>query len=703
MQDQWSFGPVHVAVASLSPLSRVGVVLLVASTFGSAHAAGVPSLEEFIVTGSARNMTGVADSSSEGTVTAKQLAARPLLRPAEALETIPGLIVTQHSGDGKANQYFLRGFNLDHGSDFATSVNGMPVNATTHAHGQGYMDLNFLIPELIGGIRYRKGFYAADDGDLAVTGSARIDYARTLTAPIADLSLGEHGYKRALLAGSTQAGEANVLAALELAANDGPWEVPENLGKRNAVLRISSGSAADGYALTASAYQADWVATEQVPQRAINSGEIGRFGTLAPTDGGKTHRYSLTAEWAALDEQGSRRANAYLVDYGLNLYSTPSGLLESQHEQADKRIVWGGQAAVSRTLNLWNSPTELTGGIQFRQDRIQKVGLYQTRNRVRVDTTREDRVTENSLGVFAEAQTKWNRWLRSTIGARWDRLSADATPVGGVFNTANGGNVESSQFSPKLGIAFGPFGTTEYYVNWGKGFHSNDARGASARVNAADGTPTDPTPLIVEASGGEIGVRTQPLPGWHSSLTYWRMQIDSEMIYVGDAGVTEPKGGSRRHGLEWSNYYSNANGWIVDGDVAISHARFTDASGGGTHIPNAIPLTASLGATYDRGGDWFGGARFRYLGEYPLEETGTHQSGAFMTANLKLGYRYDPRLQFTLDILNVFDRKANDIEYWGAACTPAEGAGCNAGDGVEGRLVHPLEPRTLRLGMRVSF
>ncbi|CAG0989655.1 hypothetical protein MTYP_02214 [Methylophilaceae bacterium] len=675
--------------------------------FNTAYAAGLPVLEEavldsVIVSSSSQNMTGVADTASEGTITSKQLAVRPLLRPAEVMEAVPGMIVTQHSGDGKANQYFLRGFNLDHGSDFATYINGMPVNNVSHAHGQGYMDLNFLIPELVGSLRYRKGIYTAEDGDLAVTGSARIDYSRSLTAPFLDLSIGEYGYKRALVAGSQAVGDFNLLGALEVVGNDGPWDQPEGLVKHNGVLRLSSGTSGDGYALTAMAYEAKWTATEQVPERAIKNGEISRYGTLADTDGGKTHRYSLAGEWGKTDINGSWRASAYLIDYSLNLFSTPSGFLDGQHEQADERITWGGQLARSNLLDWSSKETIATIGAQFRQDNIRSVGLYQTVNRDRVDTTREDKITENSLGIYTEARTQWLPWLRSTVGLRWDNLKAKVNPKDGVFNMSNGGSSSESQVSPKLGVVFGPFGKTEYYANWGQGFHSNDARGTTAITNASDGTPVDSIPFIAKSTGGEIGVRTQPLPGWYSSLTLWKIALDSELVYIGDEGVTEPKGSSRRYGLEWSNYYSH-DGLILDADLALSHARFTESSNGGKHVPNAIPVTASLAATLDRGGTWFGGLRLRFLGAYPLEETGTEKSSPFWTTNLKLGYRYDKSLQFTFDVLNLFNSKANDIEYFGAACTSLEGAGCGAGNGVDGRLIHPLEPRTVRLGMRVTF
>lgn len=239
------------------------------------------------ISGRSAKLVGVADSATEGTITAQQLATRPLLRAAEVLESVPGMTVTQHSGDGKANQYFLRGFNLDHGSDFASFVNGMPINNVSHVHGQGYTDLNFLIPELVSTVRYRKGSYSAEDSDFVVTGVAYIDYARSLHSPLVDLTVGSFNYRRALAAGSTQLnGELTLLGAIELGSTDGPWVQAEQLRKMNAVLRLSSGTTANGFSLTGITYGSHWTSTEEVPERAIKNGEIGRYGTLGPSDGG---------------------------------------------------------------------------------------------------------------------------------------------------------------------------------------------------------------------------------------------------------------------------------------------------------------------------------------------------------------------------------------------------------------------------------
>ncbi len=682
------------------PLLLLGSCTLAAAT-------GLPTLQEVTVTGSRPGLIGIADSATEGTVTAKQLATRPLLRTAELLETVPGMIVTQHSGDGKANQYFLRGFNLDHGSDFATSVLGMPVNVASHAHGQGYMDLNFLMPELISTIKYRKGVYAADDGDFSNTGSARIDYVRQLKAPFVDATIGQHNYRRVLAAGGTRYQDFDLVGAFEAAGNDGPWDLPANLRKRNGVLRFSRGSAGNGFAVTAIAYESEWTATEHVPARAIDSGEIGRFGALSASDGGRTHRYSLSGEWAGGDAGGTSRVQAYVIDYGLHYFAAPSGFISGpqgdQHEQADQRTIWGGEAR--RTVAL--GQFDLSGGVQLRQDRIGKVGLYETVSRVRTATVREDRIDETALGLFVEARRQWTPWLRSTVGLRHDQIDARATALDGQFNMENGGSVRAGQTSPKLALVFGPFGehaSTEFYANWGDGYHSNDVRGATSSIHPSDGSPADKLGLFAKSTGAEIGMRGKPLPGWSSSVSLWRIKSASELVFVGDEGVTEARGASRRHGLEWSNYFTPTEAIIIDADLAWSQARFTEAvDGGGTHVPNAIPLTASMAVGVDQGGSWFGGLRLRYLGAYALEETDQYRSTPFWLASMKLGYRITPKLQVSLDVLNLFDRRANDIEYWGGACTRSEQDGGGCGGGIDGRLIHPLEPRNLRLSLRASF
>ena len=661
---------------------------------------------------SSRAQLGEADSASEGEVGVERLALRPLLRPAELLETMPGMTVTQHSGDGKANQYFLRGYNLDHGSDFATFVLGMPVNMASHAHGQGYMDLNFLIPELVESLRYRKGAFAAEDGDFATTGASRIGYMSEIDRPFAQVTAGPYGYQRALAAGSAAAGGGwTLLGAVEGSRYDGPWDQPEDLHRRNAVLRLTRGDERNGAHVDLLSYSAGWRASEHVPQRAIDSGEIGRYGRLSPNDGGRTHRHSLSGGFAYNQGTGQWTADTWLIDYGLNLFSAPSGFINGpdgdQHEQADHRKLWGGSLKHQLPAAWLPAGQQLSWGLQWRHDRIGTLGLYDTVDRVRTRTVREDRVSQDSAGVFVELGSRWTDWLRSTVGGRWDTMRATITPTGGEFNMGNGGKARQSQFSPKLGLIARVAADTEVYLHWARAFRSNDARGATTTVSPADGSATDPLPLLARTTTSELGLRTKPAANWTTSLALWQANLASELVFVGDEGVTEARGASRRVGLEWSNDVQAGRDWLIDADVAWSRARFTEATenafGSGRSVPNAVPLSASLSANWAPAGRWTSGVKLRYLGAYALEETGTQKSRAVFTANWRLGYQVSDRWQVGLDVLNVFDTKANDIEYWGAACTRAEGAGCNGGAGIEGRLVHPMEPRTFRLSLRARI
>src|SRR5687767_540718 len=293
---------------------RSGIVLAAIAS-GASHAAGVPTddLDEVLVTARKHRLLGKVGSSSQGTVTRMQLETRPVLRTGELLETVPGLVVTQHSGDGKANQYFLRGFNLDHGTDLATRVDGIPVNMHTHGHGQGYTDINFVIPELLDRIEYKKGTYYADEGNFSAAGAVDLHYRRTLDDTLLSLTLGEDSYARGLFAGSAAMAGGDVLWGLDYGVTDGPWQLEEDLRRLNALVKLSSGESGDGYSVTASAYDGTWTSTDQIPERAIASGLLDRFGFIDPTNGGESHRYSLSFDVARPVGDWRIEANAYAL------------------------------------------------------------------------------------------------------------------------------------------------------------------------------------------------------------------------------------------------------------------------------------------------------------------------------------------------------------------------------------------------------
>ncbi len=654
----------------------------------------------------AENLEGIAAAGSEGVVSSQRLAAVPILRPGEALEMVPGLIVTQHAGDGKANQYFLRGFNLDHGTDFATFVGGVPVNMPTHAHGQGYTDLNFLIPELVDRIAFRKGPYFAEEGDFASAGAAHIDYFRRMDASLAQITLGEKGYARSLLAGSPEVGGGNLLYGLELFHNDGPWAVPENYRKFSGVLRYSQGTRNDGFSLTGMAYRGQWTSTDQIAQRAIDSGLVGRFGTLDPTTGGETSRFSLSGEWAKRWASAQTKANVWWLKSSLDLWSNfqyclndyaRSGTCDTgdQFKQGERRQA-GGFALSHTVFDRWGAfEIENRIGLQGRIDRLYPVGLYATAGRQTVGTVREDRVTQRSLGFWAQNETRWTSWFRSIHGLRADAYDFDID----ASLAANSGRASDQMVTPKLALIWGPWQKTELYLNYGHGFHSNDARGATITVDPADGTtPVQRVKPLVRTRGHEIGLRSEPLPGWRSTVSLWQLDAASELLFVGDAGTTEASRPSRRRGVEWTNLYVLADWLAIDADLAWSHARFRDHNPVvGDHIPGAVTTTANIGLTLDHLGPWFGALRLRYFGPRPLVEDDSVRSRASALTNLRVGYKIDQRTQLALDVYNLFDRQANDIEYWYDSQLRGETAASFD------RHVHPTEPRTLRLTLSHRF
>jgi hypothetical protein len=294
--------------------------------------------------------SGQPNMASQITVPGAELNARPVTRPGEILEAVPGLIVTQHSGEGKANQYFLRGYNLDHGTDLAIYVDDVPVNMRTHAHGQGYADLNWLMPETINTLDVRKGPYFADEGDFSSTGNLRIGLIDSVDKPIASITAGSFGYKRIFGMGSTKVGDGTLLAAGEVGTYDGPWVNPDDVRKLNSLLRYTQGTAEDGFSITGMAYSNRWNSTDQVPQRAITSGQIGLYGTENPSDGGNTTRFALSARIAGTDDAGSWKANAFIVKSELDLYNDFTYFLSNptlgdQFHQHDDRIMAGANAS----------------------------------------------------------------------------------------------------------------------------------------------------------------------------------------------------------------------------------------------------------------------------------------------------------------------------------------------------------------------
>jgi hypothetical protein len=646
-----------------------------------------------------QNDIGTSDAATQGVVTREGIEKRPLLRPGEVSEAVPGMIVTQHSGDGKANQFFLRGYNLDHGTDFATWVAGMPVNMPTHAHGQGYTDLNFVIPELISRVNYNKGPYFAEDGDFGSAGSARIFYANKLPLNLAAFTAGAFDYRRAVFAGSPEFGSGALVYGLEYQQNDGPWDNPNDFAKWNGVLRYAQGAAENGFSLTGMAYKADWNSTDQIPRRAVDSGLIGRFGAIDPTDGGTSSRYSFSGDWRSSGSDAASAISVYAIKSRLNLFSNFTYFLDDpvngdQFEQAESRVTLGGQGSHTWYGRLGERSMLNTLGLQVRRDRMTPVALYSTVARERLSTTREDRVTVESAAPYFSNTVEWTRWFRTVAGLRADfyRFVVNSNIA------ENSGKASDSMVSPKLSAIFGPWAKTEYFLNWGRGFHSNDARGATITVDPKTGDPAERVSPLVRTTGYEAGVRTQAVHNVTTSLALWELKQDSELLFVGDAGTTEPSRPSKRTGIEWLVQWLPRPWMALDLTAAFTRARFTDEDPAGDRIPGAPESVASAGLTVDSVNGWFGSLRWRYFGPRPLTEDNSVRSQSTSLVNARLGYALTKQVRAYLDVFNLFDRSASDIDYFYVSRLQGEPAG-----GVSDVHFHPVEPRALRATLALTY
>jgi hypothetical protein len=651
------------------------------------------------VTEPGESLIGIAEAANQGAVTAEQIENRPSQRPGDILESIPGVAISQHSGEGKANQYYLRGFNLDHGTDFATAVAGMPVNMPTHAHGQGYTDLNFLIPELVSGVQYKKGPYFVEDGDFTSAGSANINYVNMLDGTIGQAGGGSNSYGRALFATAPKVGEGRLLAAVELVHNNGPWVHPDNLQKYNGVLRFSAGDEQNGFSVTAMGYHAKWNATDQVPDRALSEGLIPRYGSLDPSDGGETHRYSLSAEYQRSGEASLTHAAVYAIDYKLDLFSNFTYFLDDpvsgdQFEQYDRRQVYGAKVT-HRWFDRWAAfEVENEVGFQGRFDDIGESGLFHTQDRVRLSTRLDDRVTQWSGAVFFQTETQWTSKVKSVLGLRGDLYHFDVA----ASDPLNSGQTTKGILSPKLSLVFGPFGQVELYANAGYGFHSNDGRGALTRRDPNTGDLVDPVTPLVRAKAAEVGARAFLLPGWQTTVALWGLDLASELVFLGDAGTTEPSRPSRRYGVEWSNFYRILPWLMADADLSISKARFTNADPAGDHIPGSIQDVVSAGITVDSMAGFSGSLRMRYFGPRPLIEDDSVRSKAATTLNALVSYTVVRGVRLSLEVLNLTNAKVSDIDYYYASRLPGEPPG-----GVNDIHTHPAEPRLVRAFVSVGF
>jgi len=709
-----------------------------AATDTTATGAGETQLAEVTVTAQRLALLGVASTASEGIVSDEELQLTPSYRPGQLLETVPGLIVTLHSGEGKANQFLLRGYNLDHGTDLATFVDGMPINQPTHAHGQGYTDLNFVIPELADGLSYTKGPYYADIGDFGSVGSVHMSYRSTIADQIS-AGVGSFEYARVLAAGTTAVAGGELLAAGEVRHYDGPFDTPDDANKENAVLRYSRVIGRADFSATGMFYHQLWTNTTDIPQRAIDEGIVpNRFGTLNPTDGGVTQRASLSTLLQMPIRTGQFAAAAYFIDNRLELYNDFTHYLVDpvagdQEDQSENRHVTG--ATADYRLPLPAVASTLAFGALTRYDSL-LVGRTPTDERVPLPPQTEppsytnlDSVYLFSGAAYVQASTAWSTRWRSVLGVRVDyQHGTDIDYYAALHETAgytNGGTQSQTLVQPKGSLIFAPHPQLEFYLSAGEGFHSADLRGINQDKSVGLGLPN--TPLLANQWGEEIGMRSHPRPDLTYTFAVYNLWQQSETIINPDIGQDAAGPPSKRYGFEL-NLTHQIRRWLeFYGSVSANHTRFTypfdDGTGHyGTYITDAPWATGSLALYLTNLGPWSGGLEYRYLGNFPLSSGPCVNSAAvhdfpnvatscanaptvawqvngqgFGQLNLDANYSIMPACAASLGVYNLLNTHASAAQFWYVDRLQSEIA--DYPDGRADVHQHPLEPFMARLSI----
>lgn len=653
------------------------------------------TLDRIVVIGRHDNLVGTATTASEGRLSRTEIERRPRLRPGDLVEFVPGVAATQHSGSGKANQYFLRGFNLDHGTDFAQFVEGMPVNMRTHGHGHGYSDLNFLIPEMVDSLTYRKGPYYADVGDFSSAGAVRYQLLDGVEEGLLQVEAGSEGYARFVGVDSSAQHGATLTWGIEAQQYDGPWaDINEDVDKRNLMLRLSAPVGRGVGQALAMYYDSTWNSPDQIPARAVDRGLISEFGSIDTTLGGDSSRKALSGGWRGHIVGGEFSASAYFLEYDLSLWSNFTYFLEDMEQgdqflQFDSRKVSGFEARQVWQGVRWQVRT----GLEGRRDDIGRVGLSHAAARKVIRPVRDDTVDERSLGMWLDGEWTFNENLRARIGVRQDVYDFEVH----ALQPQNSGNADDALTSLKGSLAWRLGHPLEVYASWGQGLHSNDARGTTISIDPLTGAPADPVTPLVRSEGSELGLRWFQQGRLSATAALWQLDLDSELLFVGDAGNTEATRPSERSGVELTMYWLANPLAQLELEAAYTRARFSDADPTGNHIPGAVPLVVSLGWTAEWDDGWHSSLRLRKLGPYPLIEDDSVRSEGSTLVNLAVGKRWK-QWGVELDVLNLLDSDDHDIDYFYASRLPGEPAG-----GVDDLHFHVSEPRTLRVRLTRTF
>ncbi len=678
------------------PLNAIALGVALAASMHSMVVSAQSSsdvIEEVVVWGRSLQLLGSADSSSQGVVGYADFSTRPLARVGELVEVVPGMIATQHSGPGKANQYFLRGFNLDHGSDFSTFFDGMPVNFRTHAHAQGYMDLNFIIPEVIERIDFKKGPYFANTGDFSLAGTSSMKTYDSLERGFVEVTVGSGDEIRLVAADSVSTEVGSLLYALEHQQTNGMFVLDQDVRKYNGLLKYTGEIAGIPSQLTLSAYDSEWISTNQVPQRAVTSGQIDRFGFIDPDLGGQSHRYSLSGYFKLGEWDLTVYASAYYMSLINNpTYSLTDPINGDEFEQEDERVLFGGSLVRQSRFEIMGLKAAGLFGAEVRVDDVQELNLFNTRSRLRYGSVREDSARELSLSTYAESEFALSENLRLTTGLRADYIRFNVK----TLRAENSGTESDALLQPKFGLAYRLSDSLELYANYGHGFHSNDVRAAVNRIDPVTGEDTEAQDILVEGRGGEIGFRYDNLKGFNISLTAFELATDSELVFVGDAGTTEPSDPTRRSGVELNAFYSISKRLVIDLSAARATGHFRGLPDGANSITDAHENVAAAGLTYVGTQGVTASLRVRYFGDAALTEDESVMKENSTLINAGVSYAAGA-WEMGIDALNLLDTEDDDIAYFFESRLPGEV------EAMEDIHFHPSNPRVIRAMLRYSF
>lgn len=622
----------------------------------------------------------------------------PLSKSIDILNTIPGMYTIQHSGGGKATQYFLRGFDLDHGTDIDLRLDNIPLNMVSHGHGQGYTDGNFMIPELLSGIEVLKGSYKADQGNLSTAASIRLKTIDKLKQNTISVTKGSFDTMRVFAGVSPQVTDkSTILMAGEIYKTDGPFTSPENLNKFNLFTKYTYNlDESSKISLSGSLYRSDWNASGQIPLRAVESGQLGRFDTLDASDGGETKRDHISLNYLKATDDSELTFNAYLVQYDFFLLSnftfySADPVNGDQIKQTDDRQILGGELKWKKSLQS-DSINNITLGTSWRKDNIDN-SLNSTKEGQHLANIVNHSIREENIAVFVESEKEWSDFFSTVVGLRYDAIKSN------VLDNNNSGETEESDniLQPKINLIFSTSDNSNVFINYGRSFHSNDSRGimADPKVN-----------LITKSDTVEVGFR-QSLDKLDYSISLYNIELDNEVVWVGDAGVSEEKLGSTRRGVEIETRYALKDNVILDLDLNYTQSKLKTDSPDDA-VPLAPEFMSGAGITVNNDLGYYGRLGMFHLGDRYGSEDRYFKIKGFTRFDLSAGKK-SKNWDVSVKIQNLFDAQIKEAQFVNTSRMQNESScgGNSRADNSNGFVgcedVHFTPGNPFNLSLKVSY